>query len=179
MTSSSSSPPSTSGPGWVTEEGHFQRSDTHCSSSLFLQRFHTTPPAQYPTEFPAFVDRTMFILGDSVGRQLWDQVCDEIGAPKRFLVPPLAEGEAKVDYSEVSVCVQPELNFTILAYHQYGGCPSCLTFTSFAGPRLILPLTPTHRLRKRNGPDDSILPQEMFPRRSLRLQSATLVHLGP
>jgi hypothetical protein len=63
----------------------------------------------------------MFILGDSVGRQLWDQLCFEIGAPKNVRYPPGVE--PAVHYSEASVCTQPELNFTIVGFHQYGESP--------------------------------------------------------
>ena len=60
----------------------------------------------------------MFILGDSVGRHLWDQLCEEIGAPKTVRNPPGVD--PVVHYSEASVCTQPELNFTIIGFHQYG-----------------------------------------------------------
>jgi hypothetical protein len=108
----------TYGPGWVSEEGHWQRSDNACQSSQFIQRFRDTPSSKYIDEFPTLVNKTMFILGDSVGRQLWDQLCFEIGAPKNVRYPPGVE--PAVHYSEASVCIQPELNFTIVGFHQYG-----------------------------------------------------------
>jgi hypothetical protein len=111
----------TYGPGWVSEEGHWQRSDNACQSSQFIQRFRDTPSSKYVDEFPTLVNKTMFILGDSVGRQLWDQLCFEIGAPKNVRYPPGVE--PAVHYSEASVCTQPELNFTIVGFHQYGESP--------------------------------------------------------
>lgn len=114
------SPRRTSGPGWVSEEGVWQRSDNACQSNQFIQRFRDTPSTQYADEFPTLVNKTMFILGDSVGRHLWDQLCDEIRAPKTVRNPPGID--PVVHYSEASVCVQPELNFTIVGFHQYGQC---------------------------------------------------------
>jgi hypothetical protein len=109
---------STQGAGWVSEEGHWVRTDDACRSSQFIQRFRDTPQTLYTQEFPSFINKTMFILGDSVGRQLWDQICAEIKAPKIVKTP---EGVTPhVDYSEVSLCTQPELNFTVMAFHQYG-----------------------------------------------------------
>lgn len=162
----------TYGPGWVSEEGHWQRSDNACQSSQFIQRFRDTPSSKYVDEFPTLVNKTMFILGDSVGRQLWDQLCFEIGAPKNVRNPPGVE--PVVHYSEASVCTQPELNFTIVGFHQYGksflhqheSAPFSQTI-----PDILSDLSLYCRLRERYRPDNPLLSREMLPRRSIRLRN--------
>lgn len=108
----------TAGNGWVSEEGHWERSDGQCQSNQFVHRFRSTPKDKYVDEFPTLINKTMFILGDSVGRHLYEQLCDEIGAPKQWRAPP--NETTHVDYSEALVCIQPELNLTITQFHQYG-----------------------------------------------------------
>jgi hypothetical protein len=162
---------STQGAGWVSEEGHWVRTDDACRSSQFVQRFRDTPQTLYTQEFPSFINKTMFILGDSVGRQLWDQICAEIKAPKIVKTP---EGVTPhVDYSEVSLCTQPELNFTVMAFHQYGQSERGLELSGKPADDQVR----SRRLCQRYGPYYGGVLEKVLSRWTLRLpyQSHQLV----
>jgi hypothetical protein len=49
----------TAGPGWVGEEGVWQRTDNACQSGQFVQRFRDTPRDEYVNEFPTLVNKSM------------------------------------------------------------------------------------------------------------------------
>ncbi|GHJ88107.1 hypothetical protein NliqN6_4509 [Naganishia liquefaciens] len=108
----------TYGDGFVNQENVWERADGACSSSHLLHRFRNTPKTRYQQEFPEFINKTVFIYGDSVGRHLFDDYCHYLKMD--FERRPFPGQEEPVIYWEGAVCTEPNLNFKVTHLHNYG-----------------------------------------------------------
>ncbi|KAJ9105550.1 hypothetical protein QFC19_003532 [Naganishia cerealis] len=112
----------TQGKGFVNQENVWERSDGACESSHLLYRFTKIPKDKYRDHFPEFVNKTVFMYGDSVGRHLFEDYCRYLNMNMERR--PFPNQEKTVIYWEGAVCTQPQLNFKVTHLHSYGALTS-------------------------------------------------------